>query len=157
MKLASAIEGGLAGASTLTLLQEALHRMDRKSPRPFLHRSGIIKDFKKAGKKGKGSSKLYIRLVGELLANAAAFGLTSLGKKKNAVLRGGLLGAGAGLGAAFIDNVDDKQRLNGRQMTKEERYQEIKDKVITMALYTAGGLLAGYAIKKLNGKKKRKK
>src|SRR3712207_5763461 len=109
MKLASAIEGGITGATTLTLLQEALHKIDTGAPRPFLHKSGVIKKFKKSSGKPHKQSKLYIALAGELLANAAYFGLSGLGKKKNAVLTGGLLGAAAGLGVAFL-NEDDHEK-----------------------------------------------
>ena len=149
MKLANAIEGGLTGATTLTLLQEALHKMDPKAPSTkLLNKPGIIKRLKKQSKKkGKSSNKLYINLAGELLSNAAFFGLTALGKKKNAVLRGGLLGAAAGLGAAFLNNDDENI----------SHHDDIKKKLMTISLYTAGGLLAGTAIKKLNKARKKRK
>ncbi|HEU4470293.1 MAG TPA: hypothetical protein VFR58_04350 [Flavisolibacter sp.] len=153
MKLASAIEGGLAGASTLTLLQEALNKFDNKAPRPLLHRSGIIKKIKKTSNKGGAKArKLYIKLAGEVLGSTAFYGLSALGKKKNAVLRGGLLGMAAGLGSAFLQ--DDKgTEANGLQSTG---VSNTKDKLVTITLYTMGGLLAGLAVKKL-GKKRKKK
>jgi hypothetical protein len=153
MKLANAIEGGLTGATTLTLLQEALHKLDSGAPRPLLHRSGILKELRKSGTgKKKKDSKLYIRLAGELLSNAAYFGLTGLGKKKNAVLRGGLLGAAAGLGSVFLtdNHEDDGPDLPGQK-------ESMKKKLLTVSLYTAGGLLAGLAVKKLNKKGKKRK
>lgn len=158
MKLAKAIEGGLAGASTLSLLQEALHKFDHTSPRPLLHKSGLIKKLKKAkGGPGRKSSKLYIQLASELLANTAFFGLTGLGKKRNAVLRGGLLGAAAGLGSAFLqqDDKDDESTIR----TESERKSDLKKKLLTVALYTSGGVLAGAAIRnfKVKGKKKKKR
>ena len=155
MKLASAIESGLTGASTLSLLQEALHKIDPKSPRPLLYKSGIL-DKLKNGKK-KDATKLYIQLAGELLSNAAFYGLTGLGKKKNAVLRGGILGAAAGLGSVFLTH--DKEgteitKLDGTpQLKSGKRQTTLKDKALTVGLYTAGGILAGLAVKKLNGKK----
>lgn len=154
MKLASALEGGLTGVTTLTLLQEALHKIDSKTPQPFLHKSGVIKKLKKSsGKPGKNgkNNKLYIALAGELLVNAAYFGLSGLGKRKNAVLTGGLLGAAAGLGVAFLNEPDhdNSNRINGEQMPAPDDTQK---KVLTVALYTAGGLLAGVAIKRLNKK-----
>jgi hypothetical protein len=160
MKLTNAIEGGLAGATTLTLLQEALHRIDHRSPRPLLHKSGIIKKLRK-GSKGH-DSKLYIRLAGELLGNAALFGLTGLGKKKNAILRGGLLGATAGLGSAFLADEREKEKeILQPDGTTTIRKNGTKDKIITVTLYTLGGILAGAAVQKINGgrkgKKKRKK
>lgn len=148
MKLANAIEGGITGATTLGLLQEALHKIDPKAPRAkLLNSPGIIKRIRKQSKKKGGvSNKLYINLASELLSNAAYFGLTALGKKKNAILRGGVLGAAAGLGSAFLnsDKTEDKQK-------------SIKDKLLTVTLYTAGGMLAGAAIKKINKKTKKRK
>jgi hypothetical protein len=164
MKLASAIEGGLTGATTLTLLQEALHRMDTKSPRPFLNKSSIIKDLKRAGHKGS-DNKLYIKLAGELLTGAAYFGLAGFGKKENVILRGGLLGAAAGLGSAFLhDNEEKSEQVDGALVDNKLQHNSTKNKILTVTLYTVGGLLAGTAIKRLNegskgkkGKKKNKK
>ena len=148
MKLANAIEGGITGATTLGLIQEALHKIDPKAPRAkLLNSPGIIKRIKKQTKKKGGvPGKLYINLAGELLSNAAYFGLTALGKKKNAVLRGGILGAAAGLGSVFLN--EDKS---------EDKQTDIKNKILTITLYTAGGMLAGAAIKKMNKKNKKRK
>jgi len=147
MKLANAIEGGITGATTLTLLQQALHKMDPKAPRAKLITSPeIIKRIKKQSKKkGRLSTKLYINLAGDLLSNAAYFGLTALGKKKNAVLRGGVLGAAAGLGSAFLNESE----------SDDPGVNNLRKKIFTIALYTAGGMLAGAAIKKLNKRKKK--
>jgi hypothetical protein len=154
MKLASAIEGGVTGATTLSLLQEALHKIDAKAPRPLLHKSGILKQLKKHSGKGN-NHKLYIKLAGELLGNAAFFGMAGLGKRKNAVLTGGLLGAAAGLGTAFLqDDEEGKDGFEGIQngFTRAE----LEKKMLTVALYTAGGLLSGFAIKKLKKKSLKK-
>lgn len=149
MNLAKAIEGGVTGAATLGLLQEALHKIDTKTPRPFLHRSGIIKQLKKSSGKPRKQNKLYIKLAGELLANAAFFGMAGLGKRKNAMLTGGLLGAAAGLGLAFLNNDEEGEQANGARTDTDA---DMKKKILTIALYTAGGLLAGAAIKRLNKK-----
>jgi len=161
MNLANAIEGGLTGAATLTLLQEALHKVDGNAPRPFLHKSGIIKQIKKAKKKGT-SNKLYIKLAGELLSGVTYFGVAGLGKKKNVVLRGGLLGAAAGLGAAFLkDDEEAKQHriagLDDVSINNEPANTDVKNKILTVTLYTVGGLLAGAAIKRLSETSKGKK
>ena len=149
MKLANAIEGGITGATTLSLLQEALHKIDAKAPRTkLLNSPGILKRIKKQSKKkGMLSNKLYINLAGELLSNAAYFGLTALGKKKNAVLRGGLLGAAAGLGSAFLNDNNEE----------DPAADTLKSKILTLTLYTAGGMLAGAAIKKIIKKRKKGK
>lgn len=157
MKLANAIEGGLTGATTLTLLQEALHKIDTKSPRPFLNKSGIIKELKKAGNKGN-KNKLYVKMAGELLTSAAYFGLAGFGKKENVILRGGLLGAAAGLGSAFLqDNEEKVEQIDEAMVDNKLQHNSTKSKILTVTLYTVGGLLAGAAIKRFNEGSKGKK
>jgi hypothetical protein len=163
MKLANAIEGGLTGAGTLSLLQEALHKIDHSSPRPLLHQSGLLKKLKKnTGKPGMKSTKLYIQLASELVSNAALFGLSGLGKKRNAVLRGALLGAAAGVGSAFLQKEKKEEKpgdlsANGEGViTARPVVSDVTKKAMTVALYTAGGLLAGMAIKNFSGKKVKK-
>ena len=159
MNLAHALEGGITGATTLSLIQEALHKIDTKAPRPLLHKSGVIKKLKKhSGKKGGDATKLYIKLAGELLAAASYFGLTGLGKKKNAVLRGGLLGATAGLASAFLFE-EDKAAAQGQgnhmdKLSNDD--EELKRKILTVVMYTAGGLLAGAAIRNVDKKRLKK-
>lgn len=160
MRIANVIEGGLTGAATLNLLQETLHKIDHGAPRHLLHKSGVIKQLRK--RKAKPSTKLYVKLAGELLSNAAYFGLISLGKKKNAILRGGLLGAAAGLGSAFLQ--EDKETETSRPIVGQDdntvlvkKEDSMKKKLLTAVLYTAGGLLAGTAVQKLSRKGKKNK
>jgi hypothetical protein len=164
MKLVNAIEGGLAGAGTLSLLQEALHKVDHSSPRPLLHQAGLLKKLKKnSGKPGMKSTKLYIQLASELVSNAALFGLSGLGKKRNALLRGTLLGAAAGLGSAFLQKEDKEKNGDGNFAGGENGIiqaqpvnADMKKKIMTVTLYAAGGLLAGLAVKNVSGKKVKK-
>jgi hypothetical protein len=81
------------------------------------------------------------------LGSAAFYGLTGLGKKKNAVLRGGLLGAAAGLGAAFMSDKNENEFDELHGASHKSSTDDAKEKALTVALYTAGGLLAGGAIK----------
>lgn len=142
MKLAEVIEGGLTGASTLTLLQEAIHKIDHQSPRPLLHKSAALKKIQK--KKGKAAPKHYIQLATDLLSTAAYFGLTALGSKKNAVLRGGLLGTAAGLGSIFLN-----EEFDNEENDDISHQDSAKKKILKVLLYSVGGLIAGMAIKKL--------
>jgi len=157
MKLAHVIEAGLTGTSTLALLQETLHGIDGKMPRALPYKPEILKKLRKQGKKGNLNAEAYIRLAGELLASTAFFGLTGLGGKKNAPLRGGLLGAAAGIGAAFLQH----PQADETEVLPENRKRNLWHQVGTVGLYTAGGLLAGLVVKhldkKLKGKKKRRK
>jgi hypothetical protein len=149
MKIAEALEGGIAGATTLGLLEKALQGTKTKAPDlKLLTKPGIIKKLKKKSKK-KGGAKVFINVAKELLAAGAYYGVAKVGKRKNVLLRGGLLGALTGLCMAFIAEGKDRDQ----NQTEEELF---RDKFLTIALYTAGGLLAGAAIKKVR-KKRRKK
>lgn len=157
MKIADVIEGGLTGITTLSLLQEALHKVDDGSARPLIHKSDTLKKLKKGKKSGHKASALYVKLAGELLAHAAYFGLSGLGKRKNAIWRGGLLGAAAGLGVAFLeDEANEKMGKSGvdesGRMISSSDKDALQDKIVTVLLYTAGGILAGTAIKHIDKK-----
>lgn len=158
MKIADVIEGGLAGVTTLSLIQEALGKLDNKEPRTLLHQSDALRKLQKGKVKGHKSKELYVNLAGELMGHAALFGLSGLGKKKNAVLRGGLLGAAAGLAVAFLDEDKEPARqaahADGRMVDAEA--EAIRQKIITVVLYTLGGVLAGVAVKAINTKKIKK-
>ena len=148
-----ALEGGLAGATALNLLHEAIDKIGPKAVKPrLLHSPGTLKKIKKySHRKGPKPLKFYIRLATEFLASMGYFGLPGFGKKKNALLIGGLLGAAAGFGVAFLNQPDDAAGTGKAEGTNKD---EIWNKLATMALYTAGGLVAGGVVKKL--KKKRK-
>lgn len=163
MKLASAIEGGLAGATTISLIGETLRKLDGRQPGANgLTHKRLKKRFKKAkGKKSKKSTEQYVKLAGDLLGAASVLGFTSLGKRKNAVLRGALLGAAAGLGAVLLD---DHAGHNHHQSNGHEGFQETmlaKDttlqKAMEVGLFTIGGMIAGKILQGAGKKKKRKK
>lgn len=158
MKIADVIEGGLAGVSTLSLIQEALGKWDGTEPKTLLHQSDTIKQLQKGKKKGRRSKELYVNLAGELMGHAALFGLSGIGKKKNAVLRGGLLGAAAGLAIAFLDDNEElrKQAVHADGRMVDAEAEAIREKIITVVLYTLGGVLAGVAVKAVNNKKVKK-
>lgn len=147
MKLSNAIEGGLTGAATLLLLQQTLRKIDIKAAEAtWLKKNKLVKYLKRHGIKNSGNnSKKYVQLAGELLSNAAYFGLIGTGKNKNAVLPGGLLGAVAGLRAAFMPEDDEADPTEN----------PTKKKILTIALYTLGGLLAGKAMQKIDWFKKK--
>jgi hypothetical protein len=71
------------------------------------------------------------------------FGITGLSRKKNAILRGALLGALTGVGVTFLNDKNDSEV--GKK----------SNEIITILLYTLGSLIAGAAIKKINKKGKK--
>ena len=151
MKAASILKNGLTGAATLTLLRETLDTADPGNSKVLpLHKKGVFRQLKKASqKKGMGAVKGYVDLAARLLGMVGYMGVTALGKKKNTLLRGGMLGALAGVAAILMNDNDDPA------VSSQELWRK---RVITMALYILGGLVAGGAIKLINnGKKKSKK
>lgn len=59
MKLASAIEGGLAGATTISLISETLRRLDGRAPGANgINGKKLKKRLKKAGSKKKAQEQL---------------------------------------------------------------------------------------------------
>jgi hypothetical protein len=164
MKLASAIEGGLAGATTISLISEALRKIDGKAPGANGVKSKRLKKrLKRAGSKKNPlkATEQYIHLAGDLLAAASVLGFTSLGKKKNAVLRGALLGAAAGLGAVLLNDYNHDPhngKLNGHEgfPTSMIPKDPLSRKAMEVGLFTIGGMIAG-KIFQSTGKKKKKK
>jgi hypothetical protein len=161
MKLTKAIEGGLAGVTTISLIGETLRKLDHNRPHgSFLNSRNLQRRFKKASSKKPGkATKQLILLAGELLGSSAFLGMVSLGKKKHAVLRGALLGTAAGLGSVLLNKRKlEKGELNGHE--GHPSVMGVKDpllsKAIEVALFAAGGAVAGKLILGA-GKKKKKK
>jgi hypothetical protein len=152
MKLATALESGITGAATLTLLREALDHFDPEgSPGSFFQKKGIIRELKKTkDKKGVDAIEAYIKIAAETISLAGYMGLSALGKRKNAILRGGALGGVAGLIAVLINNVSSE---NDDSVTDKD---VLRQKVMTIVLYILGGLIAGGAVKMLKKKKNKK-
>ena len=164
MKLSSAIEGGIAGATTLGLITETLHNINRNSPHVNLLQQGKLKKRFKKSKSNNGfkATRNYIQLAGDLLSSTAYFGLSALVKKKNIVLKGGLLGAAAGLGSIFLDPPID-EKLNGKKRgtfdpDKQSQFEDSLDtQIAQVALFTIGGMLAGKIVESLEPNKKSRK
>ena len=163
MKLAHAIEGGLAGVTTISLLGETLRKIDgQRSAAGFLDGRRMKKRFKKANsKKRSEATKQYIQLAGEVLGGTAFLGLTSLGKKKNAMLRGALLGTAAGLGVVLLQNHEEENnKTNGHDgfPTTMLAKNTLLHKAAQVGLFALGGLVAGKVLQEAGkGKKRRKK
>ena len=163
MKLASAIKGGLAGATTISLLGETLRKIDDHSSRlNVLNGKGLKKRFKKAKSKNTGkATKEFIQLAGDLLGSTSFLGLSSLGKKKNAALRGALLGAAAGLGTVLLGDKEERDgKRNGYKEYSSSRLADdtVLTKAARVALFAAAGFVAGKLVKgRIKNKKKKKK
>lgn len=134
----TSVIGGLAGAGTLTLLNETVKKLDKEAPRlDLIGMNAVAKVIKGAGIKNalfNKSELLPVALAGDLLSNSLYYGLADAGDKNKTLLRGALLGLGAGLGAVLLS----------KPLGIDVRVSDapLKTKVMTVAWYVAGGLVA---------------
>jgi hypothetical protein len=164
MNLVKTLEGGLKNPASLALLQEAFKLINSKPVKAEKKVKGHTELFKKiqniSTKKGLKTEKA-VKQVGKLLASTGYLGLSGVGKKKNAIVRGGLLGAAAGLVSLFLKNSNtnpsEQKYVNGVSVPQNEIMYHSDNKLLTFTLYTLGGIIAGVAIKKLGNNKKIKK
>ena len=155
----NAIEGGLAGATTLGLITDTLRKVNGNSPHfNLLQKGKLDKRLKKtASKKGMEATRQYVELAGDLISSAAYLGMSALGKKQNVMLRGGMLGTAAGLGDVFLKQKKKNKHGDGTVNGQEE--EKLSTKVLKVSLYAIGGLIAGKIMETIEkgGKKKKKR
>jgi len=139
----SAILGGLAGAAALTVLHEAIKKVDPKAPRmDLLGMMALSKIIRGIGKNPPSDDKLYVyTLVGDLLSNALYYSLAGIGKEKSLLQKGAALGAAAGLGALLLPK---RLHLNEAYSNRTPRTQ-----AMTVAYYLIGSLVAAALMKRL--------
>ena len=143
MKIVNALAGGFAGAIALNLLHETVRRFDPKAPRidllgeEALNRT--LTNFNAQPLKGKN---LYLAtLAGDVISNGLYYALIGFGEKKNIWLKGASIGLAAGFGAIEIPKTAG---LDDKPVTKTN-----KTKILTVAWYFIGGLVACAVISKL--------
>lgn len=139
MKLSSAI-GGLAGACTLTLLNESIRKIDKDAPRLDLLGTNAVAKLAK-GSIHPGDAK-KASLAGDLITNSLYYGMADAGNKSKTLVRGTLLGLGAGLGALTLAK---PLGLDARMAQTSA-----KTKALTVAWYLVSGLVAAAMINLLN-------
>lgn len=147
MKLSSAIGGGIAGAITLTLIHETVRRSVTDAPRmDLLGMEAIAKTLDSVDTEVPEEDKLFkITMAGDILSNALYYSLTGIGKGEQAILRGASLGLAAGIGAVYLP---EPLGLNAAPAGRT-----IQTKIMTFALYTIGGVVAGFIGKLIENKR----
>jgi len=141
MKLLASLVGGLAGAVTITVLHEIIHKIDPSAPRMDLVGKAVTeKLMQRTGKPAMGKKQLYAgSLAGSIMANTLYYSLAGLGHKPLSV--GSMLGLTAGAGAITLPA---KLGLNGIHSSGS-----MKRKWMTMALYFTGGLVAAAVTRRI--------
>jgi hypothetical protein len=140
MELRNAV-GGLAGACALTLINQGVAKFDKNAPRLDLLGMNAVAKFAKP-KLPVVNSLFPIALGGDLVSNSLYYAMAKGDTKQSTYLRGALLGLGAGLGAITLP-----QRLG---MASGAVSRKPRTKVMTVAWYVIGGLVAAAAINLLN-------
>jgi hypothetical protein len=133
--------GGLAGAGTLTLLNETVRRFDSEAPRlDLLGRNAVAKILKSSSVKALPvfDSFMPAAVAGDLISNSLYYAMAQAPTKKETYVRGALLGIGAGLGAVTLAKPLGIDPTIGQQ--------PLKTKALTVAWYLIGGLAAAAII-----------
>lgn len=146
MNLKSTI-GGLAGACTLTLLNESVKKLDKDAPRmDLLGMNAVARLMKGNNILAQTAGKLFpVALAGDLVSNSLYFSMADSGDKKKTLIRGSLLGLAAGLGAVVLPK--------SLGLNEEATTRTLKTKVLTVSWYVIGGLVAAAAINLMEKKK----
>ena len=136
MKLFSAIAGGVAGATVLTLLHETLRRVNSNAPRmDRLGMEAIDKSLKAVNAEVPEEDDLFkITMAGDIISNSLYYSLSGIGGEDQVLVRGALLGLAAGLGAVYLP------KPLGLDESASSRTAETK--LLTVALYFTGGIVA---------------
>lgn len=139
MKISSAI-GGLAGACALTLINQAIAKLDKRAPRlDLLGMNAVAKFFKSPKSAPMVVQKLLpMAVAGDLVSNSLYYSMASGKTKRQTLIKGALLGLGAGLGAVALPR---PMGLDATPTNLTTRTQ-----VLTIAWYVIGGLVAAAAI-----------
>lgn len=132
-----AIAAGAAGAAATTLLHELTRRLTPDAPRvDLLGMQALARLLRATGTAPPAGDALYtLTLAGDLASNTAYFGVVGAGPRERAVALGAALGLVAGAGAVLLPP------YLGLSGATTERTRATA--ALTVALYTAGGLVAG--------------
>jgi hypothetical protein len=146
MKEIENIAGGFAGALALNILHETYKRLDEEAPRvDLVGEEALTKTVESVGLEAPKGNKLFgATLAADVISNAMYFSAIGVGKKENILLRGMGYGLAAGIGAVTLTK---PLGLNDTPVTKTN-----KTKVLTVAWYLVGGIVAALTIKALKDK-----
>jgi len=143
MKTIQNFIGGLAGAIALNMLHQAVKQFDHEAPRvDLIGEEALTRGMEAMGLKPPTGNALFVAtLAGDILSNALYYSTIGFGKKKYMLIRGAAIGLAAGVGALTLT---EPIGLSDAPVTRTER-----TKVLTVAWYAVGGIIAGAVIKTL--------
>lgn len=142
MKILRTLAGGLAGSVVLTAMHELLRNNYSNAPRmDLLGEEAIEKGLNKIGVSSPKEDDLYtMALVGDIVANTLLF--SAAATTISSCSKGTLLGVTAGAAGLYLP---EKLGLNPEHSNKT-----LQTKILTVALYTIGGYVAGKIMDRLS-------
>ncbi|GGM21424.1 hypothetical protein [Deinococcus aerophilus] len=134
---------GLAGAVTVTVLNEGVRRVVPHAPRIEVIGERALAGSLKAlhVNPPRGAALYRWTLLGDLVSNTLYYGLVGLGTRQGAWGRGGMLGLAAGVGAVVLPGPLGLGRQPGARSPRTP--------LLTASWYLAGGLVAAAAAQRL--------
>jgi hypothetical protein len=144
MKVSSTL-GGLAGAAALTLMNEGVKKVSADAPRLDLLGQNALAKFMKGNDMLSKTAQRFFPMAGDLISNSLFFGMARGNSAGATLVRGALLGLGAGLGAVVLP---EPLGLESKTTNKSN-----ETKVMTIAWYVLGGLVAAAVINALDSYK----
>jgi hypothetical protein len=137
-----ALGAGAAGAVALTALHETTRRFVDRAPRmDVLGMRGLERLLRAAGLRVPDEPTLrQLALMGDIVSNTVYYAAVAAGRPDGAWRRGLLLGLAAGAGALVLP------RPLGLGDPPDSEHQA--NRVLTVALYVAGGLVAAAAARR---------
>ncbi len=136
MKLLHALTAGLAGAVVLTVTHQLLHKISDDAPRMDLMGEEALTKIADSADVDIPKDDLYnITMAGDIAGNTLYYALAVMGKSKNSTFRGGLSGLAAGIGGVYLPTP--------LGLTNAYSNRTLKTSLMTIAIYTLGGLVSG--------------
>lgn len=143
MKALQNLIGGITGAVALNIIHQTAQAITHDAPRvDLVGEEAIKKGLNKMGvEPPKGNNLFAAALVGDLFSNALYYSMIGAGKDKYLFYRGVASGLSAGIGALTLTK---PMGLSDAPITKTSQ-----TKVMTVAWYLLGGVVAALTIKTL--------
>jgi hypothetical protein len=146
MKFSSALISGFAGSAVLTIMHQVFRNTVSNPPRmDKLGEQAVQKMIGVTNQAPPPKYKLFgVTMAGDITGNAMYYSMVG-SAPFNPIVTGSALGLAAGLGAVLMPERLglDKKYSNGSRKTQ----------ILTIAIYLAGGVVAGLVQQKISKKK----
>jgi hypothetical protein len=142
MKFTKALLAGLCGSVALTITHQLLQYTLKEAPRmDLMGEEGLMRLARKADVEIPRQHMYSITLAADIAGNALFYSLVGSGKKNNTLARGTVLGLAAGIGGVCLP----------KHIGLNNAYSDrtFATKLMTIGIYTLGGIIAGLVAKKL--------